>query len=81
MYLLGLFVVFFQAFPDKTLPLGSLPSALRKAMVIKFPDFDKYQLGLLTSHILYSVLNRHYRDHSKIIFCIFFLKTYVVTEH
>lgn len=35
----------YQAFPDKTLPLGSLPSALRKAMVVKFPDFDKYQLA------------------------------------
>ncbi|KAL4232139.1 hypothetical protein ACF0H5_009714 [Mactra antiquata] len=35
----------YSAFPDKTLPLGSLPSALRKAMIAKFPDFDKYQLA------------------------------------
>jgi len=38
-------MVCLQAFPEKTLPLGSLPSALRKAMINKFPDFDKYQLG------------------------------------
>ncbi|XP_053406458.1 telomerase protein component 1-like [Mercenaria mercenaria] len=35
----------YSAFPEKTLPLGSLPSALRRAMVAKFPDFDKYQLA------------------------------------
>ncbi|XP_052772400.1 telomerase protein component 1-like [Mya arenaria] len=35
----------YSAFPEKTLPLGSLPSALRRAMVNKFPDFDKYQLA------------------------------------
>ena len=36
------FHVSLQAFPDKTLTLGALPSALRKTMVVKFPYFDKY---------------------------------------
>lgn len=31
--------------PDKGLDGKSLPTAMRNAMVIKFPDFDAYQLG------------------------------------
>ncbi len=34
-----------QTFHDKNLSYKSLPSALRKVMVAKFPDFDTYQLG------------------------------------
>ncbi|KAJ8317249.1 hypothetical protein KUTeg_005153 [Tegillarca granosa] len=35
----------YQAFHDKNLNFGALPSALRKVMISKFPDFDKYQLA------------------------------------
>lgn len=35
----------FQTLEDKNLKLGSLPSALRKAMIMKFTDFDEYQLA------------------------------------
>ncbi|XP_006817274.2 telomerase protein component 1-like [Saccoglossus kowalevskii] len=35
----------YQTLCDKTINFGSLPSALRKAMMIKFPEFDAYQLG------------------------------------
>ena len=36
----------YQAFHDKSLNFGSLPTALRKAMITKFPQFDEYQLGM-----------------------------------
>lgn len=35
----------FTVFSDRSLARGGLPAALRRAMVAKFPDFDKYQLG------------------------------------
>ena len=35
----------YQAFHDKSLNFGSLPTALRKAMIDKFPSFDAYQLA------------------------------------
>lgn len=35
----------YQTFFDKRIHFGSLPSALRRVMVKKFPDFDKYQLA------------------------------------
>ncbi|KAK3603040.1 hypothetical protein CHS0354_037788 [Potamilus streckersoni] len=35
----------YQTFGDKSLHLGSIPSALRRVMIAKFPDFDKYQLA------------------------------------
>ncbi len=35
----------YQTFFDKRIHFGSLPSALRRVMVQKFPDFDKYQLA------------------------------------
>ncbi|XP_055874450.1 telomerase protein component 1-like isoform X1 [Biomphalaria glabrata] len=35
----------FQTLVDKTLKPGALPAALRKAMISKFPEFDKYQLA------------------------------------
>lgn len=35
----------YQSFFDKKLNFGSLPAALRKAMIAKFPDFDEYQLA------------------------------------
>ena len=35
----------YQAFHDKSINYGSLPTALRKAMVARFPDFDEYQLA------------------------------------
>ncbi|KAH3757178.1 telomerase protein component 1 [Pelomyxa schiedti] len=35
----------YQCLPDKTLRGNALPTALRKALVDKFPDFDVYQLG------------------------------------
>jgi telomerase protein component 1 len=35
----------YQAFHDKSLNFGSLPTALRKAMIAKFPEFDAYQLA------------------------------------
>ena len=34
-----------QTFHDKNINYGSLPSALRKAMIDRFPRFDQYQLG------------------------------------
>ena len=37
----------YQTYGDKTLTLGSLPAALRRSMKAKFPDFDKYQLGII----------------------------------
>ncbi|RNA40619.1 telomerase component 1-like, partial [Brachionus plicatilis] len=35
----------YQLFSDKRINFGALPSALRKCMVEKFPDFDRYQLA------------------------------------
>ena len=35
----------YQTFFDKRIHFGSLPSALRRVMTKKFPDFDKYQLA------------------------------------
>ncbi|XP_059178831.1 telomerase protein component 1-like [Physella acuta] len=35
----------FQTLDKRNVELGSLPAALRKAMIAKFPEFDKYQLG------------------------------------
>jgi len=35
----------YQTFFDKRIHFGSLPSALRRVMMKKFPDFDKYQLA------------------------------------
>ena len=35
----------YQAFHDKSLNFGSLPTALRKVMATKFVEFDVYQLG------------------------------------
>ncbi|XP_074640264.1 telomerase protein component 1-like isoform X2 [Tubulanus polymorphus] len=35
----------YQIFDDSRLNFGSLPSALRRVLVAKFPDFDKYQLA------------------------------------
>ncbi|CAF1363498.1 unnamed protein product, partial [Adineta steineri] len=35
----------YQTFFDKRIHFGSLPSALRRVMIKKFPDFDKYQLA------------------------------------
>lgn len=35
----------YQLFMDKRINFGALPSALRKCMVEKFPDFDQYQLA------------------------------------
>lgn len=35
----------YQAFHDKSLNFGSLPTALRKVMAAKFPEFDAYQLA------------------------------------
>ena len=35
----------YQAFHDKSLNFGSLPTALRKAMMDRFPGFDAYQLA------------------------------------
>ena len=35
----------YQTFFDKRIHFGSLPSALRRVMIQKFPDFDKYQLA------------------------------------
>ena len=36
---------FYQNLPDRRLSGRNLPACLRKAMVAKFPDFDRYQLG------------------------------------
>ncbi|XP_064629950.1 telomerase protein component 1-like [Lineus longissimus] len=36
---------YYQLFDDSSIKFGSLPAALRRAMVAKFPDFDKYQLA------------------------------------
>ena len=44
----GIVCISFQAFRDRNLNFGSLPAALRKVMVTKFADFDKYQLGKFT---------------------------------
>ena len=35
----------FQAFPNKSINFGSLPTALRKVMAVRFADFDEYQLA------------------------------------
>ncbi|XP_071492969.1 telomerase protein component 1-like [Diadema antillarum] len=35
----------YQTFHDKNINYGSLPSALRKAMIDRFPKFDQYQLA------------------------------------
>eukprot|EP01105_Mastigella_eilhardi_P019923 TRINITY_DN470_c0_g1_i2.p1 TRINITY_DN470_c0_g1~~TRINITY_DN470_c0_g1_i2.p1 ORF type:complete len:2366 (+),score=662.97 TRINITY_DN470_c0_g1_i2:216-7313(+) len=35
----------YQALPDKVLAGNAIPTALRKSMVKKFPEFDVYQLG------------------------------------
>ncbi|XP_071942652.1 telomerase protein component 1-like [Antedon mediterranea] len=35
----------YQTLNDKSINFGSLPSALRKVMTAKFPDFDEYQLA------------------------------------
>ncbi|CAG5115663.1 unnamed protein product, partial [Candidula unifasciata] len=35
----------FQTLEDNNLKLGSLSAALRKSMIAKFPEFDKYQLA------------------------------------
>ena len=35
----------YVAFHDKSIASGSLPTALRKAMAAKFPEFDAYQLA------------------------------------
>ncbi|XP_033107315.1 telomerase protein component 1-like [Anneissia japonica] len=35
----------YQTLNDKSINFGSLPSALRKVMITKFPDFDEYQLA------------------------------------
>ncbi|XP_021378535.1 telomerase protein component 1-like [Mizuhopecten yessoensis] len=35
----------YQAFHDKTIRQGAIPAALRKVMITKFPNFDKYQLA------------------------------------
>ena len=35
----------YQSFHDKSINFGSLPTALRKVMAKKFPDFDAYQLA------------------------------------
>ncbi|XP_030829174.1 telomerase protein component 1 [Strongylocentrotus purpuratus] len=35
----------YQTFHDKNINYGSLPSALRKAMIDRFPRFDQYQLA------------------------------------
>ena len=35
----------YQAFHDKSLNFGSLPTALRKVMIVKFKSFDSYQLA------------------------------------
>ena len=35
----------FQAFPDKSINFGSLPTALRKVMAVRFASFDEYQLA------------------------------------
>ena len=35
----------YQLFMDKKIGYGSLPSALRKCMMEKFPEFDQYQLA------------------------------------
>ena len=50
-----------QTFRDKSMTSGALPAALRRAMVAKFVDFDKYQLGksshlnsVLTMFLVYS---------------------------
>ena len=48
----GVLCVFLQAFRDQNLNFGSLPAALRKVMVTKFADFDKYQLGKCTPTLL-----------------------------
>lgn len=34
-----------QTIDDKSIKFGSLPTALRKVMVSKFPEFDEYQLA------------------------------------
>ena len=35
----------YQAFHDKSIHFGALPTALRKAMAVRFPSFDAYQLA------------------------------------
>ena len=45
-------IIFVQVFDDKSINFGSLPSALRRVMVAKFPGFDQYQLGKLTICLL-----------------------------
>lgn len=42
-------------FEDNDLGFGALPSALRKVMSNKFPEFDAYQLGeyLFSWHIYF----------------------------
>lgn len=35
----------YHTLPDKQLSGKSLPTCMRKALVVKFPDFDAYQLG------------------------------------
>jgi telomerase protein component 1 len=35
----------YQMLPNRALTGRALPTALRKAMLFKFPDFDTYQLG------------------------------------
>lgn len=48
-------VLSLQAFHDRHLTQGALPSALRRVMMTKFPDFDEYQLGKKNILLLISV--------------------------
>ena len=66
-----LFLLFFctlQLFAEKISKFGSLPACLRRAMLMKFPEFDQYQLGeLLSDCVLYTVLRMiRYVVHSHI---------------
>jgi len=52
----------YQLFMDKKINFGSLPSALRKCMVEKFPDYDDYQLAKYNKEKSRSAKNSSLKD-------------------
>lgn len=52
----------YQLFMDKRINFGALPSALRKCMVEKFADFDKYQLAKYNKEKSRSAKNNPLKD-------------------
>ena len=52
----------YQLFMDKRINFGSLPHALRKCMMDKFPDFDQYQLAKYNKEKARMAKNKKIKD-------------------